>query len=63
MAKVQLELNLQIAELWLKVQPSTPPVLREQCANTITSGMEEISSVVRDLTRMLEESFDVLTNL
>jgi len=27
--KVQLELNLQIAKLWLKAQPSTPPEVRE----------------------------------
>jgi hypothetical protein len=32
MAKVQLELNLQIAELQLKAQPSTPPEVREQRA-------------------------------
>lgn len=29
MAKVQLELNLQIAELQLKLQPSTPPEVKE----------------------------------
>ena len=63
MAKFQLELNLQIVELQLKAQPSTPPEVREQCANVITSGMEEINSVVRDCTRMLEESFEVLTTL
>lgn len=63
MAKVQLELNLQIAELWLKAQPSTPLEVREQRASSITSGMEEISIVVKDCTKMLEESFEVLTTL
>ena len=63
MTKVQLELNLQIIDLWLKVQPSTPSEVREQHASAITVGLEEISSVVRDCTRMLEESFEVLTNL
>jgi len=63
MAKVQLELNLQIIELWLKAQPSTPLAIREQRASAITSGLEEISSAVRDCTRMLEESFEVLKNL
>lgn len=29
MAKVQLELNLQITELQLKAQPSTPPKVKE----------------------------------
>ena len=63
MAKFQLKLNLYIVELRLKVQPSTPPEVREQHASAITSGLEEISSAVRDCTRMLEESFEVLTNL
>ena len=63
MAKVQLELNLQIIELRLKEQPSTPPEVREQHTNTITSGLEEISSAVKDCTKMLEESFEVLTTL
>ena len=63
MAKVQLELNLQIAKLWLKAQPSTPPEVREQCANAITTGMEEISNAVKDCTKMLEQSFEVLTTL
>jgi len=63
MAKVQLELNLQIAKLQLKVQSSTPPEVREQRASTITSRLEEINSAVRDCTRMLEESFEVLANL
>jgi hypothetical protein len=63
MASVQLELNIQIAGLRLKVQPSTPPEVKEQCVSTITSGLEEISSAVRDYTRMIEESFEVLTNL
>jgi len=63
MAKVQLELNLQIVELRLKAQRSTHPKVREQSASAITSRMEEISSVVRDCTRMLKESFQILTNL
>ena len=63
MAKVQLELNLQIVELRLKVQPSTTPEVREQRANTITSGMKEISGAVKDCTKMLEESFKALTTL
>lgn len=63
MAKVRLELNLYIVELWLKAQPSTPPEMREQCTNTITMGIKEISNAVRDYTKMLEESFEVLTTL
>ena len=41
MAKVQLELNLQIAKLQLKAHLSTPPEVREQHVSTITSGMVE----------------------
>lgn len=63
MAKVQLALNLQIAELQLKAQSSTPPEVREQCAISVTLGMEEISNVVRDCTRILEGLFEVLTDL
>lgn len=63
MTKVQLELNLHIVELWLKVHPSTPLEVREQRTRTIKVGLNEIGSAVRDCARMLEESFEVLTNL
>jgi len=52
--KVQLELNLQIAKLQLKVQPSTPLEIREQCTNAITAGLEYIGNVMHDCTNMLE---------
>lgn len=54
MTKVQLELNLQIIELWLKVQISTPLEIREQRASVVAAGLEEIGGVVRDCTDMLE---------
>jgi len=63
MTKVQLELSLQIAELRLKVQPSTPPEVREHRANTFTMGLDKIDDAVRDCTNMLEESLEVHTNL
>lgn len=63
MTKLQLELNLHIIELRLKVQPSIPLEVIEQCASAITLGLEDIGSAIRDYTRMLEESFEVLTNL
>lgn len=63
MKNVQLELNLQIVELHLKPQPSTPPEVREQRANAITTRLDEISSAVWDCTNILKESFEVLTNL
>lgn len=54
MTKVLLELNLHIAKLRLKTQPSTPPKVREQRASTIAVGLQEIGGVVRDCTNMLE---------
>ena len=61
--KVQLELNLQIGELWLKAQPSTPPEIRERCASAITTVLEDIGGAVRDCTNMLEQTLEVLTTL
>lgn len=52
--KVQLELNLQIAELRLKVQPSTSLEVREQCHCTIQSGLEAIEDVVQDYMGLLD---------
>lgn len=56
-------MNLQIAKLQLNVKPSTPPKIREQHVSAITSRIEEINSGVKDYTKMLEESFEVLTTL
>lgn len=63
MAKFQLELNLQIVELQLKAQPSTPPEMKEQRSNTITAGTIEINSAVMDCTKLFKELFEVLTTL
>jgi len=63
MAKVQLELNLQIAELQLKAQPSTPSEVKEQRASAITKGIAEINNAVKDYTWLFEGSFEVLTTL
>jgi len=46
MKNVQLELNLQIVELQLKPQPSTPPEVRDQHANTIIARLDEIGNAV-----------------
>jgi len=37
--------------------------VREQCAITITTGIEEIINAVKDYTKLFEESFEVLTTL
>ena len=63
MTNVQRELNLQIAELRLKAQPSTPLEVREQHICAIITGLEEIRGVVQDCTSMLEQALEVLTTL
>lgn len=52
--KVQLELNLQIVELQLKVQPSTPPKVKEQHALAIQMGLEKIGQATQDCIKMLD---------
>lgn len=61
--KVKLELNLQIAELQLKAQPSTPPKVREQCHHAIQSGLKEIEHAIQDCTGLLDQSLITLTSL
>lgn len=63
MTKVQLKLNLQIIELRLEAQPSTPLKVRGKCASAIIVRLEEIGGAVRDCTNILEESLEVLTTL
>lgn len=58
-----MDLNLQIVELRLKAQPSTPPEVREECPDDIQKGLEEIEQAVQSYTTLLEESFEVLTTL
>lgn len=62
-SKVQLELNLQIAELQLKAQPSTPPKVKKQCTSTITTTIAEVNGAVKDCTKLFKELFEVLTTL
>lgn len=61
--KVQLELNLQIAELRVKVQPSTPLKVKEKCHCTIQLGLEVIEHVVQDYMGLLDQSLFMLTSL
>lgn len=60
---MQLELNLQITKLWMKVQPSTPPKVKELCISAIQTRLVEIRREVLDYTGMLDQAFDVLTSL
>lgn len=63
MAWVQLELNLEITELQLKVQPSTPPEVKEHRMTTVTKAVVAVDSAVADYTQLFEQSFEILTIL
>jgi len=58
-----LELNLQIVELWLKEQPSTPSEVREQHHRAIQSGLEVIEHVVQEFMGLLDQSLFTITSL
>ena len=63
MDRVQLELNLQIAKLQLKDQPSTLLDVKEHRTISIKTVMAVINSVVIDCMKLSEQSFEVLTTL
>ena len=63
MARVQLELNLQITELQLRAQPSTPPKLKEYWVAAVTEAFVAVESAVADCTQFFKQSFEVLTDL
>ena len=57
MAKVQLESNLQIVELQLKAQPSTPPKVKEKRTTMVTIVIETVDSEVTDCMKLFEQLF------
>lgn len=63
MARVQLELNLQIVELQLKAQSSTPLEVKDQRASTITIVIPKVNSAMKDYTNLFGESFEFITTL
>ena len=63
MARVQLELNLQITQLQLRAQPSTLSYVQEQRETAVTEVVAAVNSVVADCTQLFEKSFEVLTSL
>ena len=62
-AKVEFELNLKIAELKLKSQPSTPPEVRVQCEVAVKDGVVAVDNLVADCTVLFEHSMEVVTTL
>lgn len=61
MARILLELNLRIAKLLLKAQPSTLHEVREQLTTAVTIVMVVVESVVTDCMELFKQSFEVLT--
>jgi len=51
--KAQWELNLQIAELRLNVQPPTAPEVRKHCRGEIQAGLEVIKCMIQDCSGLL----------
>jgi len=63
MTKVQLEMNLQIIKMQLKVQPSTTPEFKEQCTCTIQMGLEQIGQETLGCIGMLEQALTILMHM
>lgn len=52
--RVQFELNMKIIKLQLKLQPTTPSEVWEQCEATIKEGMTTLDAIVIDCTTLFE---------
>lgn len=59
-AKVQFELDLNITNLELKSQPSTPLNIREQHEAAIKDGVVTIDSTVVDCIVLFEQFMEVV---
>lgn len=62
-AKFQFELQLQIPQLELKLQPMTPPKVREKRRATIKEGTETLEDAVKGCTEMFEQAMELWTSL
>lgn len=60
---VQSELNMKIIELQLKLQPTTPPEIREQRGDAIKEGMAIVDAIVTNYTTSFEKAMELVTNL
>lgn len=63
MARVQLELNLQLTKLQLRAQLSTLSKVREQHTTMVTTSIMMVDSAVINYMKLFEQSFEVLTTL
>ncbi len=62
-AMVQFELNLKITKLQLKLQPSTPLEVREQCKAPVKDGIVVVDATVVDCPMLFKQSMEVVTVL
>jgi len=63
LAKVQFDLNLNIAELQLKAQPSTPLEVREKHKRDVEDAIVVVNNSVKECTTLFEQVLEVVTNL
>lgn len=52
-----------MAELQLKIQPTTPPDIREQCEAAINEDMTTLEAVVKDYIQLFEQIMEMRTSL
>ena len=62
-SKVRFELQLQISELQLKLQPTTPPKVREQCEATIKANMNTLEDAIKGCSQLFEKTMEMWTSL
>jgi len=61
--KVRLELQLQISGLKLKLQPTTPPKVREQHEATIKEEIDTLDTAVKGCTQLFQQTMELWTSL
>lgn len=61
--RIELDLNLQITELRLKVKPSTPFEVGEQWHYVIQYGLEVIACTTEECTGLLDQSLVMVNSL
>ena len=59
---ITFEFNMKIAELQLKLQPTTPPKVQEQSGITIKEGMATLDATVTDCVTLFEQAMKLVTN-
>ena len=56
-------MNLKITELELRVQPSTPPKVREQHETVVKDVIVAVNTVMKDYVALFEQALEEVTSL